>query len=1129
MTQAPERKTRPQMNNLTSSPVPSMSQRRITTVSPTNNPSPSTSPILQWFYDLSIRKKQFLVLVGAQALSIIALLAVGRIEIINSGRQQLVNQSESELTAAGVNYQIKINQMGFGFRGQSDNLAIINAALAKVNGQELNAQQRNIIKQILQNEIKARNIEYATLVGKDKRIIVSANSERRGEVFNPNNLIDQVFNDPKQIQTSEIVPWEDIKKENPPLLSLPEFSENNQNLLVRYTVTPVFRPSTQEVIGALVSGDVINGKNTIVESTIDEFKSGYAGIYQVEGEEFRIISAKGDNEIQTNQPLTTDILLNLALKNPREVATARDEVAGRKYTFTAQAIMNNQDEPVAILVRGTPENALEDILANSLAVQTKTAGAIILISILLIILSSRAIADRIELLKATTSKFASGEYDARADVLGKDEIGNLAETFNDLADNILKNETILLLDANQAALFQRITGARTVNENDIQRTFDNTLAEAKEILKVDRLVIYRFNPDWTGYISNEAGDDDLPSALDMSINDPCIPLELRQGYLNGRVVATENVYQAGFAPEHEQLMHRLEIKSNLVVPMITQGQLFALLIAHHCREYHVWSEREIAFLEQVATRYGVILDRVNIIKNQVLVATRAEQLKDITSNLAISLSREEILDLTVNAVRSALGCDRTIVYEFDDSWQGTIIAESVASGYPRALGSQIMDPCFAEKYVEQYEQGRVQATTDIYKAGLTQCHLQQLAVFEVKANLVAPILVNGKLIALLICHQCSQPRYWEANEIDLFTQIATQTGLALERVRLYSLQQKSEAEQREGKERLQQRALELLMQVDPVSRGDLTIRASVTEDEIGTIADSYNATIESLRKIVSQVQLAALQVSQTTSSRQIEVVVLQEEIAQQVQNIADALRTVNLMNESSQLVSQSAQEAEQVLMKAQESVQTGDSAMNSTVKSIMEIRSTVQQATEQMKRLGETTENISNVVALISRFAAQTHMLALKASIEAARAGEQGQGFAVIADEVRNLATQSARATADIEQLVNNILTETKTVVLAMEEGNELVAEGSNLVEETRKSLNQITAATLQVNQLVEAIASTALEQSENSEEMKMKITDVAQVAEKTNLSVNQLSESFEQLQQLAGQLESNVSQFKIS
>lgn len=1132
MTQAPEKPSLQSIDSLQTENITPVSVKK----GEKTQPVKSLSPLVQWFYDLSIRKKQLLVMLGTQTITILSLLAMGVYEVTVKGGQLLIAQSGSELEATKVNYSIKVNQMGFGFRGQSDNLAIINAALSYAKGVNLTPAEKNLVRDILKNEIEARKIEYATLVGRNRRIIVTGNNNNRsGELFDPNGLVSQVINNRQQIKTTEIVPWQDLQKENPPLIS--SFPPG-QDALIRYTFTPVVNPNNRsQVIGVLVSGDVVNNKYPIVSTTVEEFKGGYSGIYQVNPDGKIVLATSAtysgkdvkDSEPRKNEEIASQKLLNLALENSGEIVHAQDQVEGKTYTFTAQTIANYAGKPVAILVRGTPENALRQIIADSLKNQIQVALGLLFLNLLLIFLLGRVIAGRVERLQKTTSEFAKGNYRVRATVEGNDEIGNLADTFNLLAENIENNEALLLLDAEKASLFQEITGARVVDEDDVNEVFDRTLPKAKEILEVDRLVIYRFNKDWSGYISNEAGDLEFPSALTEELNDPCIPLALRQAYVNGRVVATENVYTAGFAPEHEALMHRLRIKSNLVIPIISQGQLFALLIAHHCRRHHTWQEKEISFLGQIALRYGVILDRVNLLKIQMISANRAEQLKQITLNLASGLNPQEVLETAVVEIRQMLECDRAIVYEFDEKWQGTIVAESVKEGYPQALGAKIYDPCFEEKYVDKYLQGRVQATPDIYKAGLTNCHLQQLEPFEVKANLVAPIIVEGKLIGLLIAHQCSNVRRWESSEIDFFTQIATQIGLALERVKLLELQKQAEKEQREAKELLQRRALELLMQVDPVSQGDLTIRATVTEDEIGTIADSYNATIESLRQIVSQVQSAAVEVAETTSSNESDVEKLRLEIAEQVENINQALETVNAMSRSSKIVAESAEQAEEALLKAQESVSMGDQAMNKTVRSIIDLRATVQQAAVQVKKLGETTENISKVVSLISRFAAQTHLLALKASIEAARAGEQGQGFAVIADEVRTLATQSAQATADIEKLVNDILSETKVVVASMEEGSELVVEGSKLVEETRQNLNQITAATVQINELVEAIAAAAFEQSENSELVSEKMTEVAKVAEKTNDSVTQLSESFVQLQEVANKLEANVAKFKLS
>ncbi|NJO94389.1 MAG: chemotaxis protein, partial [Hydrococcus sp. RM1_1_31] len=171
---------------------------------------------------------------------------------------------------------------------------------------------------------------------------------------------------------------------------------------------------------------------------------------------------------------------------------------------------------------------------------------------------------------------------------------------------------------------------------------------------------------------------------------------------------------------------------------------------------------------------------------------------------------------------------------------------------------------------------------------------------------------------------------------------------------------------------------------------------------------------------------------------------------------------------------------------------------------------------------------ISKVVNLIGRFAAQTHMLALKASIEAARAGDEGQGFAVIADEVRMLAAQSAEATAEIGNLVTSIQTETNEVANAMETGTTRVMVGTKLVEETRQSLTKIGEVNTQINQLVKAIAKAASEQSQASEVVSHTMTEVASISTKTSTEATQVSDSFQELLTVAQTLQKSVGQFKV-
>ena len=336
-------------------------------------------------------------------------------------------------------------------------------------------------------------------------------------------------------------------------------------------------------------------------------------------------------------------------------------------------------------------------------------------------------------------------------------------------------------------------------------------------------------------------------------------------------------------------------------------------------------------------------------------------------------------------------------------------------------------------------------------------------------------------------------------------------------------------EQKQEKELLQRRALELLMEVDPVSQGDLTIRANVTADEVGTIADSYNAIIRNLRKLVLEVQSATQSVTQTASDNEISVRSVSNEAVKQSVAINLALEEIKLMAESSRGVEDKAKQAERGMQVAVKVLQEGDEAMNSTVLGISEIRETVAETAKKVKRLGETSQKISRIVNLISNFAAQTNLLALNAAIEAARAGEEGRGFSVVAEEVRDLAEQSANSTAEIEQLVEEIQAQTNEVVAAMETGTEQVVSGTKLVQNAREKLTQISMVSKQVNSLVQSIAVAADTQTKTSDRIGESMQNIAAIAEDTSKQSEDVAQSFSELLQVAQDLKVSVSQFKVA
>ena len=510
-----------------------------------------------------------------------------------------------------------------------------------------------------------------------------------------------------------------------------------------------------------------------------------------------------------------------------------------------------------------------------------------------------------------------------------------------------------------------------------------------------------------------------------------------------------------------------------------------------------------------------------LLQNQAIEAQRSQQLKDITLKLSRALGYEEILQIAVREILSALKVDRAIFYNLKNNDNEKILAEAVANNWPSLKKSGVTHLDFIQEYIQSDKLGYVWKISDIYHAGFKTNHLRQLDAFNVKASLIAPIAFRDEFQSLLILHQCDETRKWKQAEVDFFTQVVSQVVLALERANLLE-------QQKAAKESLQKRALGLLTEVEPISQGDLTVRATVTEDEIGTLADSYNSTVESLRKIVLQVQKVVTQMAVTTNNNEEVAQEMSQRAAEKSEAVVAALGQIQAMADSIQAIAHSAEEAEKTFQETARTVALGDSAMNRTVEGIMAIRSTVAETAKKVKRLGESSQKISKVVNLISSFASQTNLLALNASLEASRAGEQGHNFAVVAEEVRVLAQQSAEATNEIEKLVASIQLDTREVVAAMEEGTERVVVGTQLVDETRQSLNQIAATSDRVSTLLEKIAQATEAQTETSQSVTETMTEVAEMATRTATDANQVSDSTKQLQAVSEELQKSVRRFKV-
>jgi methyl-accepting chemotaxis protein len=503
------------------------------------------------------------------------------------------------------------------------------------------------------------------------------------------------------------------------------------------------------------------------------------------------------------------------------------------------------------------------------------------------------------------------------------------------------------------------------------------------------------------------------------------------------------------------------------------------------------------------------------------------------SNALYPTDLQIVYDHTLETARQLLQLDRMVVYRFGETTDA-VMAESVALGYPSAMQMQMSDVmqmndvCIPAATREFYRSGKVMVVANVVEAGLHSEHLKLLSALDVRALLVAPLIAGDRLFGLLIAHDCSAARPWQGEDIEFLKRLGQELGLTTYRVTLLEEAERLAIEQQKRKEFLETRVLSLLQEVAPLGQGDLTTRVRVTADEIGTIADFYNAMVDSLRTIVLQVKEAADQVTETTQVNQAAIQMLSTNALYQAEEIAQALQSIEDLAMSAQAVDVNAIEAEQVIQQAGQTVKEGDAAMNSTVEGIQAIRATVAEAARKVKHLGESSQKISTVVDLISSLASQTHMLALNASIEAGRASEDNRSFVIVAEEVRALARQSAQATEDIRKLIDSIQTETNEVIIAMEAGTEQVVKGTQLVDVTRRSLTKISTASEQVSQLVKAITQATSMQSQTAEVITQTIQKVNAIAHQTSTEANQVSDSFEELQQVAQTLQLGVSQFKV-
>ncbi|MDJ0650252.1 MAG: GAF domain-containing protein [Xenococcaceae cyanobacterium MO_188.B19] len=627
-----------------------------------------------------------------------------------------------------------------------------------------------------------------------------------------------------------------------------------------------------------------------------------------------------------------------------------------------------------------------------------------------------------------------------------------------------------------------ILQAERQNETEQANVLSRKVEEIRRILNCDRMIIYSLNPDNYGKITSESVAFGWLKVQGKIIEDPCLASQYLDQYRSGKSQTINNIYQSDLSQEYIKQLEQLEAKACLVAPIINERRLFGLLCAHQCSNPRQWEQTEIFWLAQIAKQVGFILDNTELLANAKRLRQQAadeskwtEHFTNAIQKIRQSLNTQDILNNSVEVVRQTLKCDRVVVYGINPNNSGIIVAESVTNDWIKAKGKVIDELGFESQDQQQYLTGKVQAINNIYQSNLTPRYIEQLEKLQVKANLAAPILNEGKLFGLLVAHQCNNNRQWEQTEIRWVAQISAQIGFALENAKVIKQLEKSaeankELVQRKYKqiENLKQAIVDVLgkngyayqsLSQEAMGQSEITINVL---SQIKKTADSLNAIALNIKQIQFQGQQNEL-AAQTT----------QQSLERGVKNLSNAQGTVDNVAMGLEDFSNSCQEIFQ------------------TVKTVKDLS----------KQIVQKSMNIAR--AINSNQIPDSEQDSIVSS----------------SDAIFALMQQLFETTAKVELQFANTQSEINNKAAILDSGKQQLISGIGEFQSITPKIDQLVTVNQQMTSSLENTSQSLENQIQSSNFANDSIQDVVDVAEKISEQSMIITESFQQLVELVQQL----------
>lgn len=492
------------------------------------------------------------------------------------------------------------------------------------------------------------------------------------------------------------------------------------------------------------------------------------------------------------------------------------------------------------------------------------------------------------------------------------------------------------------------------------------------------------------------------------------------------------------------------LKLTAAVGQLSQGKLDTRI--------ELQGQDELALLgnqiDDMAEQLNIFMERQqSIAKTSELMAQMSQSRSTRELQLPFSLFLAE--------VRRLIKADRVIFYQFDPQWWGTVIAESVSEGFPRTLGVEFDDPCFAQEYVRKYQRGRIQAVEDIYQANLTDCHLQQLEPYGVKASLVLPVILEGRtnleperLIGLLIAHQCSNTRVWQQSDVDYLQQVAYQLAMVL---RGY-IQYKDENLQKVS---MQQDFAQILNTMKQMSEGDLTVDLSSRVAQTTDITQSFDNLLSNIRQTITKIKIPSQEINSQLNGSKKDVADIREQLRQQANQLVLIFTFMEQIGQGIQEIAAKIELTSQTVNSVATDIEAEKANCVQEISSMAQLQNTLRNNIDKVSNLRSASQKMTRVITSIKKINLRASLLASKLSKRIPQVEDSTFG---LKEEIESI-QQSIAATKELENVVLGIEQEISQVFQDYEVSANQLSQENYLVTHGKSNMDQIFKTTKNIQQ----------------------------------------------------------------